>query len=77
VLLEGVFDFLAGLLEIGFDLMAFTLGLQPVVAGGVTGGFLALAVECSWQRCGSYLPNPWRFSLCGRSRDVNAAEADN
>jgi hypothetical protein len=45
VLLEGVFDFLAGLLEIGFDLMALTLGFQPVVAGSVTGGFLALTVK--------------------------------
>lgn len=36
MLLEGVFDFLAGLLEIGFDLMALTLGLQPVVSRGFT-----------------------------------------
>jgi hypothetical protein len=47
MLLEGVFDFLAGLLEIGFDLMALTLGLQPVVSRGFTGGFLALTAE-SW-----------------------------
>jgi hypothetical protein len=47
MLLEGVFDFRAGLLEIGFDLMALTLSLQPVVSRGFTGGFLALTAE-SW-----------------------------
>jgi hypothetical protein len=43
--LEGVFDFFAGLLQIGCNFVAFALGLHPVVADGIADCSLALAVE--------------------------------
>jgi hypothetical protein len=42
---EGVFDFLACLSGVGFDLVAFAFGLQPVIAGGIADGFFAFAVQ--------------------------------
>jgi hypothetical protein len=43
--LEGVFDLFSGLLQIGCDFVAFALGLQSVVSGGIADCSFAPAVE--------------------------------
>src|SRR5512144_398314 len=44
-LLERVLDLLAGLLEVALRLVGLALGLQPLVAGRLSGGVLGLARE--------------------------------
>jgi hypothetical protein len=44
-LLEGVFDFLAGLLELGRNLICLALSFEFVVTGRATYGLFALASE--------------------------------
>jgi hypothetical protein len=44
LLLEDVFDFLAGLLEVALGLVAVAFGFERLVAGGLPGAFLELAL---------------------------------
>jgi hypothetical protein len=43
--LEGVFDLLAGLLEVAFLLVGLAFGLELVVAGGFAGRLLDLSLR--------------------------------
>jgi hypothetical protein len=45
VLPEGAFDFSAGLLQAGFNVVTLALSLQSVVAGGIACRFFGLAVK--------------------------------
>src|SRR4029450_10061450 len=42
---EDVLDLLAGLLDVGADLVGLPLGLEPLVVGHFAGGFLGLAAK--------------------------------
>jgi hypothetical protein len=44
LLLEGVFDFLAGLLDVALGLVGVAFGFERLVAGDLPGGFLDLAL---------------------------------
>src|SRR6185437_15878339 len=44
LLLEDVFDFLAGLLEVALGLVGVAFGFERLVAGDLPGGFLDLAL---------------------------------
>jgi len=80
LLLEGVFDFLAGLLEVALGLVAAAFGFERLVAGDLPGAFLDLArgllggvlglVFCAY-RASSLLPAMARPPGFRRRRDVS------
>jgi hypothetical protein len=63
LLLEGVFDFLAGLLEVALGLVGVAFGFERLVAGDLPGGFLDLALGLLGGVLGLSLLCSWRYLL--------------